>query len=257
MSDADVSVLADAIALLREEARLKIVEFGAAGIVVWEVRRDESGTPRCRFRRPVPWTMPDEQLNNLVRDNGDLLICSSPSSPTAVGAFAQFRDRAGAYTSTEPLDELLQQAIARDPIVYPYGLVVLRQTKAGELRLGTLELFGAGARYGDHRSFTVRCEPTDEKGTVFPVVADREPFSPVLVSLESVNVAPGVYLLTAELARHGVVRFGGLPSVLQPDPRVWREHRRVSAGAAGATAAPQIRAPHLRSRGERRAGVGV
>ena len=221
MSHADASVLADAIALLGDDASLRIAEFGLAGLVLWEMRRDAGGTPRCTFRPPVPWTVPSEQLNQIIRDGVDLLICSSADNLVASGAFASFRDRADAYTVTDPLEELLRGVIARDPIVYPYRLVVLRETPAGKLLLGSQDLFGAGVTRGERRSVTVRCEPADENGTVFAVVATRPPDRDMLISVQSVSVPPGIYTLTAELSRPGVVRFLGLPPGLQSDPRTW------------------------------------
>jgi hypothetical protein len=221
MSDGAVSVLADALALLGDDASVRIAEFGLAGLVLWEVRRDVVGTPRCTFRPPVPWTVPNDQLTQIIRAGVDLLICSSPDNPLASAAFASFRDRADAYTTTDPLDELLRGAIARDLIIYPYQLVVLRLTPAGGLLLGTLDLFGPGARRGDRRSIMVRCESAHEDGTVFAVVAVRPPDRFILVSVQSVDVPPGTYTLTAELARPGVVRFEGLPAGLQSDSRPW------------------------------------
>ena len=41
--------LTDGVAALGERGALTIAELAKAGIVVWEVRRDPTGTPRGRY----------------------------------------------------------------------------------------------------------------------------------------------------------------------------------------------------------------
>jgi hypothetical protein len=75
-------------------------------------------------------------------------------------------------------------------------------------------LFPPGAQRGYSHQFTVRCELSDSRGTVFAVVT-REARCFRIVSLKSGVIPPGVYEPNAVLLRPGQVVFEGLPAVLR------------------------------------------
>jgi hypothetical protein len=107
-----------------------------------------------------------------------------------------------------------------------YNVMGLRRSPSGNLHLGLLPLFAPGTPSGERVSFTARCAPTDEHGTVFAVVAELpngERRRRQLRSVQSARVPPGVYQVTAELLYPypGHVRFYGLPTMPRDDPRRW------------------------------------
>jgi hypothetical protein len=104
-----------------------------------------------------------------------------------------------------------------------YELVVLRRVQSGRLSLAGTPLFPVGAHRGDSSPVTIRCEPGDESGTVFAVVASERLRQFRLVSVQSVRLAPGSYVLRAELQGPGQVYFHGLPEMLHEEHRSWAE----------------------------------
>src|SRR6185437_812360 len=186
----------------------------------WELRRDSCGSPRARHWDPVPWSELSEQgelsrtrLMGFIRRldrSGLLLVYTDKRSPTVRLA----RDMAMAITGAPPafvpggrLEELLGQILAAEPITQWYELVTLRQSASGRLVFTGVSLFPPGARRGDRTSFSVRCEPGDEYGTVFAVTALEAKGRARLLSVQSAKLTAGRYDLTAELRRPGVVRF--------------------------------------------------
>ena len=101
--------------------------------------------------------------------------------------------------------------------------MVLRRTGLGRLVLKGCQLFPPGAEAGDSQPFAIRCEPSDQYGTAFAVVAHEQVRRFELVSVKSALLPPCSYQLTAELRRPGLVRFRGLPAELHADPRSWPE----------------------------------
>jgi hypothetical protein len=155
-----------------------------------------------------------------------VFVCSAPDDSTADQMFevaVNAHGRASAFRFTGPLDEMLRRVIAAEPLTQWYELVTLRRTQSGRLILTGTQLFPPGTRRGERQSMTVRCEPSGEDGTVFAVVATESVDQVRLVSLDSVNLAPGTYNLTAVLRRPGLVRFEGLPAKLREDHRSWLE----------------------------------
>jgi hypothetical protein len=109
-----------------------------------------------------------------------------------------------------------------------YSVAGLRRSRSGSLQLDTIELFPPGAATGARRAFTARCVPSDERGTVFAVLAEPETRSnqlPELRSMQSAKVPPGMYQVTAELLypNPGHVQFHGLPAAPSEDLRPWQE----------------------------------
>ena len=214
------------VASLPEGAAFTITEFAAAGFITWEVRRDPDGTPHAR-QWLVPWSdlHDGDELSGAARSriaqaaegSSLLLVCSAPDDLSARQAFALARgvleDRGvtwrRAFTCPVPLEDELLEVFAADPLTQWYDLVALSRTPEGRLVFTTRPLFAPGAASGATDTLTIRCEPSDDAGTVFAVMAyrleERRTFR--LVSQRVANVPPGTYDLTAELRRPGEVRF--------------------------------------------------
>jgi hypothetical protein len=232
-----VRALTGHVAALEEGGGLTIAEFAGLGIVVWEVRRDRAGTPRCQFWPAVPWSSlyidgsspSDQDLARLARSetgSGLVLVCSSPDGPYATDAFERLRaahPQVPDFHYTAPLADVLRHVLAHDPLTRPYELVVLRHTRSGRLALEGCQLFPHGAGRGYRETLTIRCEATGGDGTVFAVFATEKARRFQLVSTESIDLAAGSYTITAELRGPGLVRFDGLPGPLREDSRSWAE----------------------------------
>jgi hypothetical protein len=109
-----------------------------------------------------------------------------------------------------------------------YNVAGLRRSRSGRLRWDMIPLFSPGATRGDSVTFTARCAPSDEHGTVFAVLAEPENDSsrgPQLRSVQSAKVPPGIYEVTAELLYPGPghVQFHGLPTPPREDTRPWQQ----------------------------------
>jgi hypothetical protein len=118
--------------------------------------------------------------------------------------------------------------LATAALTEQYGLVALQRSRSGSLHFDHVPLFGPGADTGYTVSFTVRCLPSDNYGTVFATFAESptDPDAPPrLLVMQSAEIPPGTYQLTAELLHPypGHVRFHGLPVTLRDDPRSWDE----------------------------------
>jgi hypothetical protein len=218
---------------------LTIAEFAPDKVTVWKIRADSCGTPRIWYW-PRHW---DSLRNGGVIDERELISFTRPeddsrmllartefaaASPPADHDPARGYDiaraaypRAGTFRSTASVDDLLDEAIARVPLPQWYELVLLRRRPSGRLEFTAQQLFLPGARRGDIRTFAVRCEPSDENGTVFAVAARDAAFEFRLVSMASAKIPPGSYNVTAALLRPGAVRFDGLPVKLREDTRNW------------------------------------
>ncbi len=227
-------VLAARVKSLADNMVLMIVEFAGPGVVAWEVRRDQCGTPRGRHWQPVPWgefydqdALSGTRLGQFMQRFDRprlLLICSETHDPAARRAFAMamaMADGTPAFACQERFEELLGRVLAAAPLTQWYELIALRQALSGRLVFTSIPLFPPGARRGDRKPFSIRCEPGDEYGTVFALAAIESADRNRLLSLQSVNLTAGTYNLTAELRRPGVVRFDGLPATLRPEGRGW------------------------------------
>lgn len=164
-------------------------------------------------------------ITGLVADPAHpALVGSTLDEPTARPGFNQPQTvhlQQSVFEHDEPLDDSLGRGIADDTLTHAYELVVLRRTRSGHLMLGGYQLFPHSARRGDCKTFTIRCGPSYENGTVFAVVAVEGVRGFRLVSVESANIFPGTYEVTAELLRPGLVRFHGLPAELRSEHRSW------------------------------------
>jgi hypothetical protein len=231
-----------------------VAEFAGDTATVFEVYRDEHGTPAAvrweyacdevgalRVGQPDRWSeaMADPEL--FYRRVSPRFIVRTPHQlPDGLrdllpGPGRQVRS----YTCPTSLKELLRAAVREDPIPLGYELAVLMRvpagrTGAGRLFLTGLPLFRPGETQGRQESIRVRCEPTDDEGTAF-VVVTREP-RPDLprhaqrlrpLQAQAAIVPPGTYDLTAVLTRPGRVRFDGLPARLADCDRSWDDLKRL------------------------------
>jgi hypothetical protein len=113
-----------------------------------------------------------------------------------------------------------------DRLAQEYNLAALRRSPSGNLHWEMVPLFSASAARGDRVAFTVCCPPSDEHGTAFALFAEPSNGSDQsirLMSVQSANVPPGVYRVTAELRPQdrNQVRFDGLPVPPREDRRRW------------------------------------
>jgi hypothetical protein len=254
--EAIVADLTRDIACLPPGRALTIAEFSAARLTVWKIRSDGAGTPRVRYwwydwsslrtqgqpvqgqpvqGQPVQGQLSQRELLDRIRPEDDSRVVLTRTEPAVAAvrdpgdagrAFEMARNmypRARVFRSAPPVDDLLKEATARMPLPPSvwYELVLLRRTRSGRLELTAQQMFLPEARRGDSRTFTVRCEASDENGTVFAVVARDAAFSFELVSMASARIPPGTYHVTATLLRPGRVRFDGLPVKLSEDGRSW------------------------------------
>lgn len=223
------------VVALGQAGALMIADFAAEGVVIWDVYRDGTGTPRARHWTAVPWAsllegrrLSETEMDRVVRaETGTrvIFVCSAPTSPYAAMALDWLRiayPRVPVFQYHVPLHELLRSVLVDTPLTQRYELVALRLARSGRLSFTGCPLFPPGARRGDTQRVTIRCEAVDVNGVVFAVVAESmDCFR--LVSVESANLVPGRYELTAELRRPGLVRFHGLPGTLRPDHRHWSD----------------------------------
>jgi hypothetical protein len=231
------------IARQRRGTPLTIAEFSPARMTVWKIRLDDVGIPHV-MQHGHDWdslravgSLDEAGLLDQIRpaDDGDLIVART--GPDAAGsadrdaldadaAFAAGKrgfPGAGSFRSRRSVDDLLEEATAVVPLPSSlwYELVLLRRSRSGRLEFTAQQLFLPEATRGDTRQFMIRCEPSDDNGTVFAVAARDAAFEFQLVSMASAKVPSGNYQLTATLLRPGRVRFDGLPVKLRADPRSW------------------------------------
>lgn len=239
--EAILASLAREIARLPPGKALTVTEFSATAVTVWQVRLDGNGTPRVRYW-PCDWyplraqgQLSRDRLLDHIRPADDTRVVlgriglADPANQNARDADRAFEmasheyPLARAFRSVICVDDLLKEATAWLPLPSSvwYELVLLRRSRSGRLEFTAQQLFLPEARRGDTRQFTVRCEASDENGTVFAVAARDAALSFELVSMASARIPPGTYDVTAKLLRLGRVRFDGLPVKLSEDGRSW------------------------------------
>ncbi len=223
------SALRTGLADPAEGTAVWIVEFAADSVIAWQVRRDSSGTPQVRHWpvpvRPAadPEAVYQQQLRPLLGAGARVLLVCSTADASRGQIFDVVRaahPEATVSHCTCPLGGVIRQVITETPLTHWYELVMLRRTGSGRLLFDSFQLFPREARHGYRQQFRMRCEPSDEHGTVFAVIAERGG-SYRLVSAQSALLAPGVYEPTAELLRPGRVAFDGLPVKLRAEHRSW------------------------------------
>jgi len=264
LSDDEVhEALCDELGRLSGRATFTVAEFAAGAASIFEISRDEHGTPAavrweyaCEDGAPHVadedrWSGAMADPESFCRGVAPRLVVRPPGRlPSGLsGLLSGLRPEVPVYTCQAPLPELLRAAVRESPLVLGYELAVLKRVPAGRtgparLALTGQPLFSPGETQGRQVSIRVTCEPTDAEGTAFAVVT-REP-RPDLprqaqrlrpLQIQAAAVPPGSYDLTAVLARPGQVRFQGLPAALGPADRSWEELYRLVPGQL-ATHAP-------------------
>lgn len=230
-----IDALADRVARLGEDDSLVVVELTSDGVKIWKIHREPNGTPRCRYWNPTPWLtlfaqgeLDQAALRDLVssEDGSPIVLVRTSDGPRAEETYHLLSSDAGTGYATAcgaPLDGLLDQVLTNDGLTQFYELVVLSPSKSGRSELGTHKLFPPGSQRGATRTVHVRCEPTDENGTAFAVVAFAKDGGVRLVSIRSVRLPPGSYPVTVELRRPGRVSFNGLDGEFRPERRSWSD----------------------------------
>jgi hypothetical protein len=241
--------LCDELGRLSGSATFTVAEFGAGTASIFEVSRDEHGTPAAvrwkyactggelRVDEEDRWSQALADPDRFYRSVAPKFIVRTPQPlPSGLsGLLTGPRPEVPVYTCQASLLELLRAAVVQSPLVLGYELAVLRRGAArrgGPARaaLTTLPLFKPGETQGCQVSIRVNVEPTDAEGTAFAVVT-REP-RPDLprhaqplrsLQIQAAAVPPGSYALTAVLVRPGQVRFQGLPVALGSSARSWEE----------------------------------
>jgi len=248
--------LCDELGRLSGSATFTVAEFAVGAASIFEISRDEHGTPSAvRWRYACEdgalqvegedrWSGAMADPERFYRCVAPRFIVRTPQPlPSGLaGLLSGPRPGVPVYTCEAPLAELLRAAVRESPLVLGYELAVLKrgpasQTGPARLVLTGQPLFSPGETQGRQVSIRVTCEPTDAEGTAFAVVT-REP-RPDLprqaqqlrpLQIQAAVVPPGSYDLTAVLVRPGQVRFQGLPAALGSPGRSWEELERLVPG---------------------------
>jgi hypothetical protein len=181
---------------------------------------------------------PGEPVPDAERPAAELAV---PESPGAVAPGSDREDRSPAPYSRPSAPVRNNGERRPDRLAEWYNVAGLRRAPSGSLHWDLVPLFPPGAPSGSEVTFTARCAPSDEYGTVFAVIAEPPSGSAAqerqLRSVQSAKVPPGIYRVTAELLYPfpGHVRFHGLPETPRDETRLWPEisgtvPRRLAAG---------------------------
>ena len=256
---------------LTGNATFMVVEFATETATIFQVCRDEHGTPsavtwnyRCvdgvrmvADHEPDQWSVTMADPAQFYRRVAARLIVR-PRDPLPAGLRnllpGPYEMPVPVYECREPLKALLRAAMKDSPLVTGYELAVLKRapdgrTGAERAVLTGYPLFSPGDTRGCRATVRVTVEPTDGEGTAFAVVT-REP-RPDLprqarrlrpVQVQAAVVAPGPYLLTAVLTRPGQVQFQGVPELplLGGSGRSWDELERLVPGQLTAQASVHL-----------------
>jgi hypothetical protein len=223
------------IGKLQARESFHVVEFGVEGVIIWEIGRDNNGTPRAEHWPPraIDAEDPSEfrRLPAVRRSAARGPVIFVRSSPDLISRelFAIFREL---VPNMEVIDcivafeDVLRASIKESPLISDYELVLLKKTKTGRLDLEPVRLFTQGQRQADRsRTIRVKCARGDDRDIAFVIVSKERARDFQLMSVQSADLGSGDYELTAELVRPGRVRFHGLPASvkLRPDHRTWGE----------------------------------
>jgi hypothetical protein len=256
LADTIIGALSYELEQLTGNATFRVAEFTADTVTIFEISRDEHGTPvavewryahddgALRAQKPDRWwaalTDP-ETINRRIAPR--FIVHPPPALPGVTGdLISDLSHEIPVYECPTPLREMLRTAIRACPLRVGYELAVLTRGPddhtSTELVLTGLPLFPIGATQGDQVTIQVRCEPTDANGTAFAIAtrpprinvqAASRPLRPLQVQMAV--VPPGSYELTAVLIRPGRVRIEGLPASLDSSPgRSWEDLKRIVPG---------------------------
>jgi hypothetical protein len=267
LDDEAQDALIHGIERLTGRAAFTVAEFAADGATIFEVERDQHGTPaplwwkyRCEngalvvddpgaSRWSAAMTSPDRFFRQVAPR---FIVCAPGPLPVELRNLMHGHPEVPIYTCAKRLRQLLMAALKESPLVLGYELAVLQRVPASrsapeQLILTGHPLFSPGDSRGAGYKVRVDVEPTDDEGTVFAVVTREDrpqlprrswPLKPMQV--QAARVRPGRYELTAVLTRPGQVRFEGLPpeSWLDDSGRSWEELERLVPGQLVASQAP-------------------
>jgi hypothetical protein len=223
------------IGRLQAKESFHVVEFGVEGVIFWEIGRDKNGTPWAEHWPPLPIGLENAgELHRLpgvrrLADAGPVVfVRSSPSLIPwdALGAFREFFPSMEVIDCIAGFEDVLRASIKESPLISDYELVLIKKSRSGRLDLEPVRLFTQGQRRPDRsRTIRVKCMRSDERGIAFAIVTKERARDFQLMSIQSADLGPGEYELTAELVRPGRVRFHGLPGSvkLRTDHRTWGE----------------------------------
>ena len=251
---------------LTGNAAFTVAEFASDTVTIFQVSRDEHGTPTAvtwRYRsddgarivaehEPDPWSVTTADPEQFYRRAAPkFIVCSREPLPSGLRHLLPDPPEVPIYECVPPLRELLRAAMKDSPLVLGYELAVLKRGSVGHPGaerpvLNGYPLFSPGDTRGSQITVRVHVEPTDGAGTTLAVVT-REP-RPDLprqarrmrpLQVQAAVVPAGRYLLTAVLTRPGQVRFQGEPQLppLGDSSRSWDELERLLPGQLTAQAA--------------------
>ena len=216
------------------ERSLRLTIINQWGVPVGDHELRVHVSPAERLQKDLPpdhhdadpaWQSPTPpaQLDLPSLARRDLVFPATAYSETA-DLFADTRSVAATTPQSRPP---VPSGRPANRLAEEWNVAGLRRSPSGNLHFNLVPLFAPGAVPGDRFTFTVRCPPADEHGTVFAVVGrlpgDAERLT--LRSVQSAPIPPGTYQVTAELVsvQPGRVRFHGLPVSPRDDPRNWQE----------------------------------
>jgi hypothetical protein len=240
-----------AIANLDGAARTGVAEINRTGFTVTEVGADSLGSLRIwgdttsltwaelgfstdpgellfqlAGQDPLRWRVALDRIVAEVSVEVSVVVCGLPGwrvPESAVNLLMVGHPAAVLVRTTEPVGDQLELLVAEAPLQQPYELLVAAvRPGTREVALQTKQLFARGAEIGSTETLTVRCVPSDVRGTVFAVVTWPGTDDPRLLSAETVKLRPGRYQVRAVLEGPGQVRFIE-PAGLVPDDRTWAE----------------------------------
>jgi hypothetical protein len=253
--DAVYRALSEELERLTWNAAFTIAEFDVNKAAIFEVYRDEHGTPQAASwtygyengalqvedGEADRWSKAMADPDSFYRHVAPKFIVRTPRQlPSGLSDLLPDPPEVQVYECLTSLSELLRAAIRASPLLLGYELAVLKRVPAGragapQFVLTGHPLFSPGETQGFPVQVPVKCAPTDAEGTAFAVVTREprpdlpwhaRPLRPLQVQA-AVGVPPGNYVLTAVLMRPGQVRFQGLPVPLGSCGRSWEELERL------------------------------
>lgn len=251
---------------LTGDAAFTVAEFAADAATIFQVYRDEHGTPTAITWRywsdagarivaehePDPWSMTTADPEQFYRRAAPrFIVCTADPLSGGLRGLLPGPRKVPVYQCESPLRDLLLSAMRDSPLVLGYELAVLKRGPTGHPGaerpvLTGYPLFEPGDTRGSQASVRVRVEPTDGEGTTLAVITrERRPELPRQawrmqpLHVQAAVIPAGRYLLTAVLTRPGRVRFLAEPHLppLGDSSRSWDELEHRLPGQLTAQAA--------------------